>query len=90
MGLLDIFFHLANLLALPIGVALIAASLARLFGAKEVRATSFGRLAVWSSMAAVLAVLGGLVLEGRDGRMLTHGAMVGLVALALVWAPRKR
>jgi hypothetical protein len=44
------------------------------------------RLAGWSSAAAALALAGGLVGFGRDGRMATYAAMVVAVAVALWWA----
>ena len=45
-------------------------------------------LIAWSCSAGSLALLGGLVLLGRDGRMASYGAMVAASALALWWAGR--
>lgn len=87
---LDLLLHLGNLFLLPIGAALIASALAKLLGGETLRATVWGRLALWSSVAAVLVVLAGLALDGREGLMLTHGAMVLSIALALGLASVRR
>ncbi|WP_170162301.1 hypothetical protein [Caldimonas tepidiphila] len=89
MSPIDALLHLANLFALPLGTALIASLLAKLIGGAALGAVPLTRMLAWSATAAVLAVLGGLALEGRDGLMLTHGAMVLAIAVALGWLPRR-
>jgi hypothetical protein len=86
MGPLDALWHLLNLLLPAAGLGLIAASLAKLLWRAALAQVAWRRLAGWASAAAGLALLAGLVLTGRDGRMATYAAMVLCSALALWWA----
>lgn len=88
MGPIDALIHLLNLFTLPLGSAAIAALLARRFGGAALRATPLKRLFLCSGAAASLVVLLGLLLGGRDGRLLTWGVMVAGIALALQRATR--
>ena len=93
MGPLDLLWHLLNLLAPALGLSLIAASLAKLLWRRELSAVRWRRLAAWGMAVTLLALLGGLAINGRDGRMSTYLAMVLANALALWWAgfgPRRR
>jgi uncharacterized membrane protein YfcA len=85
MGPLDLLWHLLNLLAPALALGLIASALAKLLWRRELGAVPWRQLAAWGSLAAVLALLGGLVVSGRDGRMATYIAMVLGCALALWW-----
>lgn len=86
MGPLDALWHLLNLLLPAVGLGLIAASLAKLLWRTALAKVSWRRLAGWACAAAGLALLAGLVLTGRDGRMSTYAAMVLSSAGALWWA----
>lgn len=86
MGPLDALWHLVNLLLPAAGLGLIAASLAKLLWRKALAPVSWRRLAGWACGGACLALLAGLVLTGRDGRMSTYVAMVLCSAAALWWA----
>ena len=86
MGPLDALWHLLNLLAPAVVLGGLAAALAKLLWRRALGAVRWRRLAGWGVAASVLALLGGLVLTGRDGRMATYGAMVLACALALWWA----
>lgn len=86
MGPIDGLWHLLNLLAPGLALGLIAASLAKLVWRRELAAAPFGRLARWGAAASTAALLGGLVITGRDGRIGTYAAMVAACALALWWA----
>ena len=86
MGLIDLLWHLLNLLAPALAMGVIAASLAKLLWRRELAAVRWLRLAGWGMAASLLALLGGLVINGRDGRMSTYLAMVLANALALWWA----
>ena len=46
----------------------------------------YGRLARWGALSSTVALLGGLVITGRDGRMVTYAAMVLACAASLGWA----
>ena len=85
MGPFDAFWHVLNLLAPAVGVGLIAPALAKLLWRQDLRGVRWWALARWTVAASALALLGGLAITGRDGRMGTYGAMVVLAALALWW-----
>jgi len=85
MGPFDALNHLVNLLLPAVGVAAIAAALAKLLWWRALAPVAWWRLALWAGSAGVAVTVGGLVLFGRDGRMATYGAMVGATALALWW-----
>jgi hypothetical protein len=86
MGPLDGLWHLLNFLAPALFVGAASAGAAKLAWRRELRGVRWRRLAGWSSAAAALALAGGLVGFGRDGRMATYAAMVVAVAVALWWA----
>jgi len=87
MSAIDAFWHLLGLFLPALGTGLMAAAAAKwLFWRAELRRTGWLRLAAWACAAGSLALLGGLVLLGRDGRMASYGAMVAASALALWWA----
>ena len=86
MSPLDALWHLLNFVAPALGVALLAASLAKLVWRRELAAVPWRRLALWAAAASVLALIAGLVLFGRDGKMVTYAAVVVASALALWWA----
>jgi hypothetical protein len=86
MGPLDALWHLLNFFAPALGVALGAALAAKLMWRHELAAASLMRLWVWGAGAGAVALTGGLVVFGRDGKMATYGALVVLTALAQWWA----
>ncbi len=83
MGPLDALWHLLNFLAPAFGLGVLAASAAKLLWRRELGPVPWRRLALWGSAASTLALIGGLVVSGRDGRMATYAAMVTACALAL-------
>ncbi|WP_284615754.1 hypothetical protein [Aquabacterium humicola] len=90
MDLLDAVWHLLNLVAPGIGLGLIAGGLAKLLWRRELAGVRWQRLAGWAAGASTFALLAGLVITGRDGRMGTYGAMVLACAAALWWAGFRR
>ena len=89
MSPLDAFWHVLGLFLPALCTGLIAATAAKwLFWRRELQRVRWQRLAAWACAAGSLALLGGLVLFGRDGRMVSYGAMVAASALALWWAGR--
>lgn len=90
MGPLDALWHLLNLLLPAAGLGAIAAGLSKLLWRTALRGVAWKRLALWASGGAGLALLGGLVITGRDGRMATYAAMVLASAGALWWAGFRR
>lgn len=85
MGPLDAWWHLLNLFAPAIGLGLIAAGLAKLLWRRELKAVAWHRLALWVAGVDAAVLLAGLVLQGRDGRMATYGALVLATAATLWW-----
>ena len=83
MGPLDALWHLLNFFAPALGVALLTTALAKLVWRRELTGASWRRLVGWSTAAGAVALVGGLVLLGRDGRMATYGALVVVTALVL-------
>jgi hypothetical protein len=97
MDPLDLFWHLANFFLPALGMGLLAPVLAKLLWRRTLRQRAYGRLAVWTGAAAVAALLAGVLVLERDGRMGTYAVMTLAGALALWWAafgsaqhPRRR
>jgi hypothetical protein len=86
MGPLDAFWHALNFFAPAAGVAMLAASAAKLLWRHELAGVRWHWLALWAGLAGAVVLLGGLVVFGRDGRMATYGALVVAAAVALWWA----
>lgn len=86
MGVLDGLWHLLNFFAPALGVGVMAAFLAKLLWWRDLKGVSPWHMAAWAALAGSLALVVGLLWTGRDGKMLTYGAMVLLSALALWWA----
>ncbi len=86
MGPFDALWHLLNLLLPAAGLGVLAAALSKLVWRSALSGVRWRRLASWASAAAGVALVAGLVLTGRDGRMVTYAAMVLASAGALWWA----
>ena len=85
MGPLDALDHIANLFAPALGLAALAAALAKLVWRRDLAGVRWRALALPAALASAAVTLAGLVVFGRDGRMATYGAMVLACALALWW-----
>lgn len=94
MGPLDALWHLIEFVAPALGLGMLSAGAAKLVWRRELAGVRWRRLAAWACGASTLALVGGLVVGGRDGRVATYAAMVLGCALALGWAgfiaPRRR
>jgi hypothetical protein len=88
MNAFDASWHLLGLFLPALTTAAIAASAAKLLWRAELRRIGWLRLLVWTAAAGSLALLGGLLLLGRDGRIASYGTMVVAAALVLWWATR--
>ena len=86
MGVLDAMWHLLNFLAPAFVVGVVATFLAKLLWWRTLKSVSLWRMTSWAVLASSLALVGGLLWTGRDGKMVTYGAMVLMCALALWWA----
>ena len=85
MGPTDLLWHLLNLVAPGVSLGLLAAGGAKWLWRRELAGVAFTRLARWGVSASTAALLAGLVITGRDGRMATYAAMVLACAAALWW-----
>jgi hypothetical protein len=83
MGPLDTIWHVLNFFAPALGVAVLAASAAKLLWRHDLATVPWRRLALWSALAGMATLIGGLAVFGRDGKMVTYGALVAVTALAL-------
>jgi len=85
MGPVDALWHVLNLFGPALGLGLIAPTLAKLLWRRELAAVGWQALAKWVAGAAALVTLAGLVITGRDGKMVTYLAMVATCAGVLWW-----
>jgi hypothetical protein len=83
MGPLDAIWHALNFFAPALGLAVLAASAAKLLWRHDLAGVSWLRLALWAALAGMAALIGGLVVFGRDGKMATYAALVVVAAVAL-------
>ena len=87
----EAFWHVANFFVPAIVLGGLAACISRLVWRRELKASPVLRLWSWAAGAAALASTVGLLVQGRDGNVLTYGAMVVAAACGLWWAGfRKR
>jgi hypothetical protein len=82
---LQIIWHVSNLLLPALALGALAAALAKGLWRRELANVTWARLAGPASAACALTTLAGLVLFGRDGRMATYAAMVAACAITLWW-----
>ena len=81
MDALQQLWHGVNLLLMPCALAAIHAAICKLLWRRQLSDVGWWRLAAWCALAALSADAAGLALTGRDGAMLTYGAII--VALML-------
>lgn len=86
MGPIDALIHFVNFFAPALGLAALAAALVKLLWWRALRGVSWLRLARAGALWAAVALVGGLLVFGRDGKMFTYAAMVAATAAALLWA----
>ena len=86
MSPIDALWHLLGLFLPAWATAVLAAGAAKGLWRQELKHHSWLRLASWPAVAGSLALLAGLGIFGRDGRMASYGLMLLAVTLALGWA----
>ncbi len=85
MSPLDALWHVLNFLFPALGVAVLASGAAKLFWRRELAGVGWRRLILWTAAAGAAALVGGLVVFGRDGKMASYAALVLASAGALWW-----
>lgn len=85
MGPLDAIWHLLNFFLPAAGVAAITAALAKLVWRTALRPVRWWLLARAGAAGGAGALLLGLVVFGRDGRMATYALLCAAVAGAIWW-----
>ena len=84
MGPLDALNHIVNFFLPALGMAVLAPSLARLVWWKALKG-QWMRQVRWGAAAGAGVSIAGLLVMGRDGAMLTYGALVLSSALVIWW-----
>jgi hypothetical protein len=85
LSILDGLWHLLNFFAPAFGVALLSTLMAKLLWRSELQHIPWRRLVKGAVLACIAILLSGLLFFGRDGKMLTYGAMVVACAVSLWW-----
>jgi hypothetical protein len=83
MSFLDVLIHIGNFFLPAMGLGMIAALFTKLAWPRRLAKVSWLRLAIAASLASMAALVLGLIMLGRDGKMLTYSAMVLASACAL-------
>lgn len=83
MNAIDALWHLLNLFAPAAFLALFASAITKLLWRRSLPGVPWARLLWWAAWPAFLVTVAGLVLTGRDGKMLTYAGMVCACALGL-------
>jgi len=82
---LQILWHLGGFFAPAVGTGFVAAALAKLLWRRELQDVPWRRLAGVAVGACAVVLIGGLVLTGRDGRVVTYAVMAAACGIALWW-----
>ncbi|RZS47424.1 hypothetical protein [Sphaerotilus mobilis] len=85
MGFLDALDHLLNFMLPALVLAALTAALAKLLWRDALAGVAWQRLALHAGCGGLIALVGGLLLQGRDGRMSTWAALVVANAIGLWW-----
>ena len=86
MGPLDTLWHLLNFLSPAVGIGLLAPLMAKLLWRRSLKRAPWVSLSLWATGGASVALVAGLVVFGRDGRVATYAMMVAGSALCMAWA----
>jgi ABC-type branched-subunit amino acid transport system permease subunit len=90
MGLVEAFWHLFDFVYPALALGALSAAGAKLLWRAELAATPWWRLAAAVALSGVAVLVVGLVVFGRDGRMLTYAALVAVAAVVLWFSGFRR
>jgi hypothetical protein len=90
MNFLDLFWHICDFAAPAILLGVISATAAKWLWRGPLRTVPWIHLGCSAAAASLLACIAGLVITGRDGKMVTYAAMVLACAISLWWRMRGR
>lgn len=85
MSPLNALWHLMNFFAPAVFIGVASTCLVRWLWRSELRGRAGQGMLVWATLPAAGVAVAGLVLTGRDGKMLTYAAMVAACAVGLWW-----
>ncbi len=85
MSPLDATWHVLNFLFPAFGVAVLASAAAKVLWRSELAGVGWRPLILWTAAAGSAALVGGLVVFGRDGKMASYAALVLASAGTLWW-----
>ena len=85
MGFFDALNHLFNFFLPAVGLAALAAVLAKLLWRHELASLRWRALFQTAATLTLITTVLGLVIQGRDGRMSTYALMVVGCATGLWW-----
>ena len=90
MNFLDLLWHLLDFAAAALLLGVISATVAKCLWRGQLRTTPWLQLGGVAAAASLLACIAGLIITGRDGKMVTYAAMVLACAASLWWRTRGR
>lgn len=90
MGWQQAIWHVLNFLAPAAGLGLLAALLSKLLWFRGLRQVAVWRLWLWTAAPGASALVLGLLMLGRDGRMGTYALLVVFSAFGLWWGGLRR
>ena len=77
--------RLARAFWVPVTLAMLASAAAKLVWRSELAGVGWGRLMLWTAAAGAAALVAGLLVFGRDGKMASYAALVLASAASLWW-----
>ena len=90
MNFIDLVWHLLNFATPAVLLGAISAAAAKVLWRGPLRTISWLSLGGQAAGVSLLACVAGLVITGRDGKMVTYAAMVLACAGILWWRTRSR
>jgi len=85
VGPIDAIVHLVNFFLPALFLGGFGAGAAKLLWRRELKSVPWRRLGAWGSGGAALALVAGLLVFGRDGKMAGYGVMALACAGAQWW-----